>query len=246
MKKQVLLAAGAALLVSAALGAVVTNAMAGSGDVKLESLDSKVSYSIGMQVGEGLTADHVNLDVAAFTAGVEDAIAKKDPRLTQDQIRETMMAFQQQQMEAMNKQAETNRAAGEAFLAANKKKKGVQTTASGLQYRVITAGKGKKPTPSDQVTVNYKGALIDGTEFDSSYKRNEPATFPVGGVIPGWVEALQLMQEGSKWEVVIPSDLAYGPRGQGGIIGPNAVLVFEVELIKVEAGAPAGANPHGH
>jgi FKBP-type peptidyl-prolyl cis-trans isomerase len=136
----------------------------------------------------------------------------------------------------MKAQGDNNKKEGEAFLAKNKAKKGVKTLPSGLQYKVITEGKGKMPKASDTVTVQYKGTLIDGTEFDSSYKRGQPATFPVSGVIKGWTEALQLMKEGSKWELVIPSDLAYGDKGtQGGPIGSNAVLIFEVELVSIKA-----------
>ncbi len=140
-----------------------------------------------------------------------------------------------QQSKSQNTIAEKNKKDGMAFLAENKKKKGVKVLASGLQYKIITAGKGKVPKITDQVTVHYKGSLIDGTEFDSSYKRGQPAVFPVNRVIKGWVQALQLMKEGSKWQLVIPADLAYGERGTpGGPIGPNAVLIFEVELLSVK------------
>jgi FKBP-type peptidyl-prolyl cis-trans isomerase FklB len=145
-----------------------------------------------------------------------------------------MMAFQKEVMAKQAEVAKKNKAEGEAFLAENKKKEGVKTTPSGLQYKVIKPGKGKKPKSSDTVTVNYRGTLIDGTEFDSSYKRGQPATFQVSGVIPGWTEALQLMEEGAKWQLFIPSNLAYGERGAGGVIGPNATLIFEVELISIQ------------
>ena len=131
-------------------------------------------------------------------------------------------------------QGEKNKKEGEIFLETNKKKEGVQTLPSGLQYKVLKAGAGKKPTATDTVTVHYRGTLIDGKEFDSSYRRGKPATFPVNGVIPGWTEALQLMEEGAKWELFIPSNLAYGERSAGGDIGPNATLIFEVELISIE------------
>jgi FKBP-type peptidyl-prolyl cis-trans isomerase FklB len=145
-----------------------------------------------------------------------------------------MMAFQKEVMAKQAEVAKKNKAEGEAFLAENKKKEGVKTTASGLQYKVIKPGKGKKPKSSDTVTVNYRGTLIDGTEFDSSYKRGQPATFQVSGVIPGWTEGLQLMEEGAKWQLFIPSNLAYGERGAGGVIGPNATLIFEVELLSIQ------------
>ncbi|MDH5527057.1 MAG: FKBP-type peptidyl-prolyl cis-trans isomerase [Nitrospirota bacterium] len=215
-----------------------------AGEVKLDSVSAKVNYTIGLQVGQGLKADGLEVNVAAFTQGVQDAVAGGDPKLTEEQMREAMMAFQEEQMALMAKAAEENSAAGAAFLAENKKKKGVETTDSGLQYRVITKGKGKKPAATDRVTVHYKGTLIDGTEFDSSYGRGEPTTFPVNGVIPGWVEALQLMREGATWELYIPSELAYGPRGSGAMIPPNSTLVFKVELLKVEEGH--GGSPHGH
>jgi FKBP-type peptidyl-prolyl cis-trans isomerase FklB len=150
-------------------------------------------------------------------------------------------AFEAFQKEVVAKQevkakesADKNLKAGEAFLAENAKKEGVVTLPSGLQYKVIEAGSGKTPKASDTVTVNYRGTLIDGKEFDSSYKRGEPATFPVSGVIAGWTEALQLMKEGAKWQLVIPPGLAYGEKGAGPVIGPNSTLVFEVELIKVQ------------
>jgi FKBP-type peptidyl-prolyl cis-trans isomerase FklB len=148
--------------------------------------------------------------------------------LSKEEIQETMAAFQKELMEKYKEK-------GEAFLAENKKKEGVKTLPDGLQYKVIKAGTGKKPKADDVVTVNYRGTLIDGTEFDSSYKRGQPATLPVsGGMIPGWAEALQLMEEGAKWEIFIPSNLAYGESGRGGIIGPNATLIFEVELVSIK------------
>ena len=138
----------------------------------------------------------------------------------------------------MQQAAEVNKKEGDAFLAANKTKDGVVTLPSGLQYKILTQGTGPKPTPTDSVVCNYKGTLLNGTEFDSSYKRGQPATFPVGGVIKGWTEALQLMPVGSKWQLFVPSDLAYGQRGPGGGIGPNSTLVFEVELISIKSKPP--------
>ena len=149
-----------------------------------------------------------------------------------------MTAFQKEMMakhaEVMNTLGEKNKKEGEVFLAENKKKEGVTTLPSGLQYKVIKAGTGKKPKSTDTVTVNYRGTLIDGTEFDSSYRRGEPASFGVSGVIPGWTEAMQLMQEGAKWQVVVPPNLAYGEKGAGPNIGPNATLIFEIELISIQ------------
>lgn len=210
----------------------------------------KVSYVIGLNVAGNLTQlktqGEFAVDVDAVVQGLKDGMAGTEPKMTREEIGATMQAFQQK-MEAkqkekmaaheadMKKQADKNKKDGEAYLAANAKKKGVKTTKSGLQYRVIQEGKGPKPKDTDTVTVNYRGTLIDGKEFDSSYKRGEPATFAVNAVIPGWTEALQLMPEGSKWELVLPSDLAYGPGGTGAEIGPNAVLIFEVELLKAKA-----------
>ena len=160
------------------------------------------------------------------------------PMMTEDEIKTTIQAFGQKLMAKREQEqkvaADKNKTASDAFLAENGKKDGVKTTASGLQYKVITEGKGDKPKADDTVEVNYKGTLIDGTEFDSSYKHGQSVTFPVNGVIPGWTEALQLMPVGSKYQIFIPSDLAYGPGGTGGVIGPNQALVFEVELVDIK------------
>ena len=199
----------------------------------------KASYAIGMNLGTGLHRQNVDVDNAALIQGVQDALAGGKTLLTEEEARAALMQLQsdmqaKQQAKAAQ-EGEANKKEGEAFLAANKSKEGVVTLPSGLQYKILTPGTGPKPTASDSVVCNYKGTLINGTEFDSSYKRGEPATFPVTGVIKGWTEALQLMPVGSKWQLVIPSDLAYGPRGTpGGPIGPNADLVFEVELISIK------------
>ncbi|MDI7258626.1 MAG: FKBP-type peptidyl-prolyl cis-trans isomerase [Thermodesulfobacteriota bacterium] len=169
--------------------------------------------------------------------GVKDAISGNKPLLTEQEVGETMAAFQKEmkakQEEMMKKTGEKNKKEGEVFLAGNKKKEGVVTLPSGLQYRVIKNGSGKKPKLTDTVTTHYKGTLIDGTEFDSSYQRGQPASFQVNGVVAGWTEALQRMEEGAKWQLFVPSQLAYGERGAGPI-GPNATLIFEVELISVQ------------
>jgi FKBP-type peptidyl-prolyl cis-trans isomerase FklB len=158
--------------------------------------------------------------------------------LSEQEIRETMAVFQKEMMarqeELSKKLGEKNKKEGDVFLAENKKKDGVKTLPSGLQYKVVKAGTGKKPKLTDTVTTHYRGTLIDGTEFDSSYRRGQPATFPVNGVIPGWTEALQLMEEGAKWELFIPSNLAYGERGAGRDIGPHATLIFDIELITIQ------------
>ncbi len=226
------------LLIAAAIAVAITgcNEKASDKAVKLESDEQKVSYGMGLNLGKRIKEEFA-LDVDAFSAGVRHAFAGSEPLMTDDQIMETMQAFQQKQIETREAEfkatADKNKADAEAFLAANKAKDGVNVTESGLQYRVITEGKGAKPKADDTVEVNYRGTLIDGTEFDSSYKRGESVTFPVSGVIPGWTEALQLMPVGSKYELVIPSELAYGPGGTGPI-GPNATLIFEVELLGIE------------
>jgi FKBP-type peptidyl-prolyl cis-trans isomerase FklB len=205
----------------------------------LTTTKQKASYAIGMNWGTGLHRQGIDVDSAALIQGMKDALAGGKTLLTEDEAR---TALQQLQSEMQAKQqakaaqeGEANKKEGDAFLAANKGKEGVVALPSGLQYKILTPGTGPKPTATDSVVCNYKGTLINGTEFDSSYKRGEPATFPVTGVIKGWTEALQLMPVGSKWQLVIPADLAYGPRGTpGGPIGPNATLIFEVELMSIK------------
>jgi FKBP-type peptidyl-prolyl cis-trans isomerase FklB len=198
----------------------------------------KVSYSIGLDIGKNLKEQSVEVNPDYLAKGLKDSLSGEKSLLTDEEIREAMTAFQaemQAKQEArMKDQGEKNKIEGEAFLAENKKKQGVVTLPSGLQYKVVKQGAGKSPKPTDTVTTHYRGTLIDGTEFDSSYKRNEPVSFPVNGVIKGWTEALQLMKAGSKWELYIPSNLAYGEQGAGNVIGPNATLIFEVELISVK------------
>jgi FKBP-type peptidyl-prolyl cis-trans isomerase FklB len=205
---------------------------------ELKTLTDRVSYGIGLNIGRDFKEQDINVDPDLLAQGIRDAMAGGPVLLTEEEMQKAMMEFQQEMMATQEKrvteQASRNLQQGEAFLAENAKKEGVTVLPSGLQYRVIEAGTGKSPTAQDMVTVNYRGRLVDGTEFDSSYERGEPATFPVGGVIPGWTEALQLMQEGARWELVIPSSLAYGERGAGQVIGPNAVLIFEVELLKIQ------------
>jgi len=193
----------------------------------LKNQKEKVSYIIGMDIGGNLKKQSVDVDPNSLAKGIQDALSGTKPLLSNEEIQETMVAFQKEM-------AEKQKQRGEAFLSENKKKEGVKTLPSGLQYKVVKAGTGKKPKANDTVTVNYRGTLIDGTEFDSSYRRGQPATFPVSGVIPGWTEAMQLMAEGAKWQLFIPPHLAYGERGMGGLIGPNTTLIFEVELISVQ------------
>lgn len=194
----------------------------------------KFSYGIGMNVGSSLARENLDLDQDALVEGLKDILNGNEAKVSAEELQRVFAAVQEKQAQAQASAAEDNKKAGEAFLAENKTKDGITVTDSGLQYRVITEGKGDKPTASDTVTVHYRGKLINGTEFDSSYARGEPATFPVGGVVQGWQEALPMMNVGSKWEVFIPSDLGYGPRGAGGSIGPNETLIFEIELIEIQ------------
>jgi FKBP-type peptidyl-prolyl cis-trans isomerase FklB len=193
----------------------------------LKNQKEKVSYIIGTDIGVNLKRQSVDVDPNALARGIQDALSGAKPLLSKEEIQEAMVAFQKEM-------AEKQKQRGEAFLSENKKKEGVKALPSGLQYKVIKAGTGKKPKGNDTVTVHYRGTLIDGTEFDSSFRRGQPATFPVSGVIRGWTEAIQLMEEGAKWQLFIPPNLAYGERGAGGLIGPNATLIFEVELISVQ------------
>ena len=200
----------------------------------LNTQKDKMSYIIGMDIGSNLKKQSIDVDPNILAKGIKDALAGQKPLLSDQEIRETMAAHQNEMKAKQEALAKKNKEEGDAFLAGNKKKEGVKTLPSGLQYKVIKAGKGKKPKPDDSVTTQYRGTLIDGTEFDSSYKRGQPATFKVSGVIPGWTEALQLMEEGAKWQLFIPPNLAYGERGAGGVIGPNATLIFEIELISIQ------------
>ncbi|MBP2690046.1 MAG: FKBP-type peptidyl-prolyl cis-trans isomerase [Deltaproteobacteria bacterium] len=205
---------------------------------ELKSDKEKISYSIGMDIGGALKRGSVEVDPDMLTKGLKDSYVGGKTLLTEEQARQAIEDFQQtlvaKKAEEMQKLAGKNKADGEKFLAENAKKEGVTSLPSGLQYKEIAPGKGNMPKATDTVTTHYKGTLIDGTEFDSSYKRGEPVSFPVSGVIAGWTEALQLMKEGAKWQLFIPSDLAYGERGAGRDIGPNATLIFEVELIAVK------------
>ncbi|GAB3369306.1 FKBP-type peptidyl-prolyl cis-trans isomerase [Spongiibacter taiwanensis] len=203
---------------------------------KLDSEIAKVSYGIGVNIGSRF-GDDLPLDVDAFSAGVSDALAGGDLKMTDEEIMSTLQSYQQKQMAARQAEAKAlgdkNQAEAEAFFAENAEKEGVVTTDSGLQYMVLAEGEGDKPGEEDMVEVHYRGTLLDGSVFDSSYDRGQTVSFPVNGVIPGWTEALQLMSEGAKYKLFIPSELAYGAGGAGEMIGPNAALVFEVELIDV-------------
>jgi len=207
---------------------------------QLKDLKDKASYSIGLNVGMNMKRQNVDVNQDAFTAGFKDALAGRKPLMTEQEVRETMMAFEKDMQQKQNDAAQKNSADAQKFMSENKSKEGVKTTASGLQYKVMKEGSGAQPKTTDTVTVNYRGTLTDGTEFDSSYKRGQPATFP--GVIKGWTEALQLMKVGSKYQLFVPPDLGYGANGQRAI-PPNSVLIFEVELMDVKAPGAASAAP---
>jgi FKBP-type peptidyl-prolyl cis-trans isomerase len=218
----------------------------------LTTQKQKQSYAVGMSLGEILKSRDVNpadVDMTVLTRALRDSLAGKKPVLTEEQFKQVMGTFTaelgKRRTEKQEAEAKKNKAEGDAYLAANKTKPGVTTLPSGLQYKVLVQGNGPKPTAGDSVVCNYKGTFVDGKEFDSSYKRGEPATFPVTGVIKGWTEALQLMPVGSKWQLVIPPDLAYGAQGRPGM-PPNSTLVFEVELVKIaEKEKPAAPAPQG-
>ena len=222
------------LLVTIAVGCTAEEAV-----VKLDDAKQRISYTIGLNIGRDFAKQEIEVDTAALMAGVRDGLGKQTPRLTDEQMlgevktfREAMVAKQEAKLKAL---AARNQTEGEAFLAKNAKESGVTVTKSGLQYKVLKDGAGPVPKTDSIVSVHYRGTLLDGSEFDSSYERNEPLVLPVGGVIPGWTEALTLMKEGSKWQLFIPAALAYGEEGAPPAIGPNAVLIFEVELLSAAA-----------
>jgi FKBP-type peptidyl-prolyl cis-trans isomerase len=224
----------------------------------LKTQKDKTSYAIGLNVGKGLGANlhqgSVDVDQAILLRGLKDALAGGKTLMTDEEVKTVltqlqteMRAKQQEKMKAeqekMKAVAEENKKEGAEFLAANKTKEGVVTLPSGLQYKILTEGTGPKPAATDTVSCNYRGTLTSGTEFDSSYKRGQPLSIAVTGVIKGWTEALQLMPVGSKWELFVPSDLAYGDRGSGPLIGPGATLIFEVELLSIQDKAKAEVTP---
>ncbi|MGI8891676.1 MAG: FKBP-type peptidyl-prolyl cis-trans isomerase [Chthoniobacterales bacterium] len=228
-----------ALAISVALASAVSAA-----DTELKDQKEKVSYSIGLDIGTTLKRQLIDVNEELLNKGIQDGMKGNKALLTDEQMKETMATFQK---EMVSKQAAAKKASGEKnaeegkkFLAENKGKEGVKTTSSGLQYKVVKQGTGPTPKATDTVKVNYRGTTIDGTEFDSSYKRGQPASFPVNRVIKGWTEALQLMKVGSKYQLVIPADQAYGERGAGSDIGPNATLLFDVELLEI---VPESATP---
>ena len=207
--------------------------------ITLTTPKEKLSYALGVDFGKRLKAASVDIDPAILERGVTDTLAGSKTIMTDEELGATMIEFQnqlrQRQTALVKEMSDKNKKDGEAFLAENKAKPGVIALPSGLQYKILKAGAGAKPTAADTVACNYRGTLISGKEFDSSYKRNQPATFPVTGVIKGWTEALQLMPVGSKLQLFIPPELAYGERGAGGDIEPNATLIFEVELLSIQS-----------
>ncbi|THB80098.1 MAG: FKBP-type peptidyl-prolyl cis-trans isomerase [Desulfobacteraceae bacterium] len=227
-------------MISLALFCCNSFVLAESGDIKKKletgTMDDKISYAIGYDISENLK-ENFKINPDLFYQGIKDNLEGK-PNMSDDEIKATLKEFQslvrKKQMEGLSEKAAVNKVKGEAFLAKNKVKQGVITLESGLQYKIIKEGKGDSPKEADKVKCHYRGTLVDGKEFDSSYKRNQPAVFPVNGVIKGWTEALQLMKPGSKWMLWIPSDLGYGDRGAGQMIEPGSTLIFEVELLSIE------------
>ena len=222
------------LLVAIAAGCTAEDAV-----VKLDDAKQRISYTIGLNIGRDFSKQEIEVDTAALLAGVKDGMGGQTPRLTDEQMMAEVKTFREalasKQAAKTKALADKNKAEGEAFLAKNAKEPGVTVTKSGLQYKVLKEGAGPVPKADAIVSVHYRGTTLDGKEFDSSYARNEPLVLPVGGVIPGWTEALTMMKEGSKWQLFIPAALAYGEEGAPPAIGPNAVLQFEVELLSAAA-----------
>lgn len=220
---------------------MLANAANAGENIELKSQRDKVSYGIGMDIGNGLKSQSIDIDPDILSQGIKDVMSGGQTLMTDEQFREVMTNLRNEmmakQIARMKELADKNKKEGETYLEENKKKEGVVTLPSGLQYKVITEGTGEKPKATDTVTANYRGTLIDGTEFDSSEKHGQAMTFKVNGVIPGWTEALQLMKAGSKWQLFIPSNLAYGERGAGRDIGPNSTLIFDVELLSIQDSA---------
>lgn len=217
------------LLVAISLCIATVGASAGEATPKTD--DEKFSYAIGYQIAESVKRQGMEVDVDSLIQAIRDDLTGTPLRISQPEMQAAVVAYQQKKFEELS---DKNQKAGKKYLAANKKKPGIVELPSGLQYRIVEEGSGEKPVSSDTVKVHYRGTLIDGTEFDSSYARGEPATFQIANIINGWQEALTLMSEGAKWQVFIPPTLAYGSGGAGQNIGPNATLVFEIELVSIE------------
>jgi FKBP-type peptidyl-prolyl cis-trans isomerase FklB len=226
------------LVAAAAMSFAMTSTMAANDVTSLKTDQDKLSYSIGIDLGKNFKRQGIDVNSSVLAKGIQDGLSGGKQLLTDKQMKEVLTQFQKNLMEKrtaeFNKKAETNKTKGETFLQQNKGKKGVVALPSGLQYKVLTAGSGKKPSKDDTVTVEYTGRLIDGEVFDSTEKSGKPATFKLSQVIPGWTEALQLMPEGSTWEIYVPSNLAYGPRSVGGPIGPNETLIFKIHLVSIK------------
>jgi FKBP-type peptidyl-prolyl cis-trans isomerase len=231
------------LALTAVLSLGTALAVSAADESPFKSTREKASYALGMNIGKQLRQNGADIDYDTYMKALKDAASGGKTLLTEEQVRETLMAWQ---TELRTKTLEKNKTDGETFLAENKKKPGITTTASGLQYKIETKGTGKIPTTNDTVVCHYRGTLVNGEEFDSSYKRSEPTSFPVTGVIKGWTEALLMMPVGSKWKLFIPSEIAYGERGRPSI-PPNSTLLFDIELVSIkdpsEAGAPATPKP---
>jgi FKBP-type peptidyl-prolyl cis-trans isomerase len=221
-----------------AFGLLAWNASAQDAPAALKTQKEKLSYAIGMEMGKGVKSQGLDVDPGLISQGLKDAIAGGKSLMTDDELKTVIGGLQteikQKQMQAMEAASADNKKQGDAYLAENGKKEGVVVLPSGLQYKVITAGKGRKPAETDTVMCNYKGTFTDGTEFDSSPEGGKPVPFEIKSVIPGFKEALQLMPVGSKWQIVVPPTLGYGDHGAGNVIGPNATLIFEVELVSIQ------------
>jgi FKBP-type peptidyl-prolyl cis-trans isomerase FklB len=210
----------------------------------------KVSYAIGMEMGKGLKGQGMDVDTSVLAQGLKDALSGAKPQMSEEELKQVITSLQQEmrqkQMQIQEAAAAENKTKGDAFLAENAKKDGVVALPDGLQYKILAAGQGKKPAETDTVLCNYKGTFLDGTEFDSSTQAGKPVPFEVKNVIPGFKEVLQMMPVGSKWQIFVPSNLAYGERGAGNVIGPNATLIFEIELVSIQEtppSPPAGGGP---
>lgn len=232
-------------VIAAAVGAACT--LGAADESPLKDQKEKISYMLGMNVGRQLKSTGLEINTETYLRGLQDALSGGKVLLTDEEARQVMQAFRSEmdakRMEKRKSEGEKHKKDGDAFLAENKKKEGVKVTPSGLQYKVLATGSGPKPTPSDTVVTHYRGTLIDGTEFDSSYKRGEPATFGTTSVIKGWTEALTNMTVGSKWQLFIPGELAYGEMGRPPQIPPSATLLFDIELIEIKPPAPPSAQP---
>jgi FKBP-type peptidyl-prolyl cis-trans isomerase FklB len=209
---------------------IITNVYA----VKIETDQEKLSYSMGIFFGQTVIRQEMEIDIPAFMQAVEDVLNKTEKKLSDDEMQKIINTYQKKEQDERAAKSDNNKVDGKKFLTENKSKEGVIELPSGLQYKIIKDGEGEKPVANSRVVVHYRGTLIDGTEFDSSYARGEPIELGLNQVIKGWQEALQLMSVGSKWQIVIPSELAYGKRGAGSVIGPNSTLIFDIELINIK------------